>query len=69
MRVTPVQGYFAHKKQPPLGDPAVVLCLGTYGGPRGVGACYERGTPRVQAQGLGSLVLSQVSMERLGRVW
>ena len=26
-------------------DPAVGLCLGPYGVPRGVGVSYERGTP------------------------
>ena len=34
-----------HKKQPPPQDPAVALCLGTYGDARGVGVSYERGTP------------------------
>jgi hypothetical protein len=29
---------------PPV-DPAVALCLGTYGDPRGVSVSYERGTP------------------------
>ena len=32
-----VQGYLAHKKQPPSEDPTVRLCLGTSGGPRGGG--------------------------------
>ena len=40
-----LQGYLAHKKQSPPYDPAVGLCLGTYGDPRRVGVSYERGTP------------------------
>ena len=30
---------------PPPQDPTVALCLGTCGDPRGVGVCYEQGTP------------------------
>ena len=39
-----VQGYLAHKNPPPPQNPTVALYLGTYGGPRGVGVSYERGT-------------------------
>ena len=39
-----IQGYLAHKK-PPAPRTLVGLCLGTYGGPMGVGISYERGTP------------------------
>ena len=42
------QGYLAHKTPPPPWDPTVVLCLGTYGDPRGVGVSYERGIPAAQ---------------------
>jgi hypothetical protein len=45
-----LQGYLAHKKQPPVG-PFIALCLGTYGDPRRVGVFYERCTP-VRGQGL-----------------
>ena len=40
-----LQGYLAHKKQPPPQEPTVALCRGIYGDPRGVGVSYERGTP------------------------
>ena len=40
-----MQGYPAHKKQPPPHDPTVGLCLGPYGGPGEVGVSCERGTP------------------------
>ena len=40
-----IQRYLAHAKTP-AHDPAVGLCLGPYGGPRGGGAIsYERGIP------------------------
>ena len=39
---------------PPL-DPTVGLRLGPYGGPRGVGVSYERGTRVVRAPGPGSM--------------
>jgi len=39
-----VEGYLAHKNPPPY-DPAVALCLGTYGDPRGVDVSYVRLTP------------------------
>ena len=42
-----MQGYLAHKKQ----DPTVALCVGTYGGPMGVGVSYERGTPLAKWKG------------------
>ena len=32
-----LQGYLAHKKQPPPEDPTAGLCLGPYGGPIGGG--------------------------------
>jgi len=32
-----VQGYLAHTDPPPLQDPTVLLCLGTYGDPRAAG--------------------------------
>ena len=40
-----LQGYLAHNTPPPRLDPTVALRLGTYGGPRGGGVSYERGTP------------------------
>ena len=40
-----IQGYLAHKKQPPPQDPTVGLCLGPYGGLREVAISYKRGTP------------------------
>jgi len=40
-----VHGYLAHQKQCPPQDPAVGLCLGTYGGPGGVVVAYEQGSP------------------------
>ena len=40
-----LQGYLTHKNPPPPKDPTIVLCLGTCGGPRGVGVSYGRGTP------------------------
>ena len=40
-----LQGCLAHKKTPTPLDPTVGRCLGPYGGPRGVGVSYERGTP------------------------
>ena len=43
-RVESLQGYLAHKKTHPK-DPTAGLCLGAYGGPRGVAVSYERGTP------------------------
>ena len=36
-------GYLVHKKRLPRRS--LALCLGTYGGPRGVGVSHERGTP------------------------
>jgi len=39
-----LQGYLVHKKAPPPST----LCLGSYGGPRGLGVSYERGTPVLQ---------------------
>jgi len=36
---------FSYGRRTPVEDPAVGLCLGPYGGPRGVGVSYERGTP------------------------
>ena len=32
-----IQGYLAQKKTPPPQGPTVGLCLGPYGGPRGMG--------------------------------
>ena len=40
-----LQGYLAHQNPPPPQDPAVALCPGSYGDPRGVGVSYERGIP------------------------
>ena len=40
-----VQRYLAHTPPPPLQDPTVALCLGTYGDPMGVVVSYERGSP------------------------
>ena len=40
----------SYETAPPQ-DPAVALCLGTYGGPRGVGVSYERGTPPSRGSG------------------
>jgi len=40
-----IQGYIAHNKHFLPQDPAVALCLGTYGDPMGMGISYERGTP------------------------
>ena len=39
-----LQGYVAHKKNIPTQDPTVGLCLGSYGGPRGVSFFYRRST-------------------------
>ena len=39
-----LQGYLAHKKHLPRRT-LQPLCLGTYGGPRGMRVFYERGTP------------------------
>ena len=47
----PIQGYLAHKNPTPSYDPTVALCLGTYGGPMGVGVSYERGTPVRKTRG------------------
>ena len=40
-----LQGYLAHKNQPPPKDPTVGLFSGPDGGSRGSAVCYERGTP------------------------
>ena len=40
-------------RTPPSNDPSVGLCLGTYGGPRGMGVSYEGGKP-ANGQGLTS---------------
>ena len=39
-----LQGHQAHKNRPSPQDTPLAQCLGTYGGPRGVGVSYERGT-------------------------
>ena len=41
----PVQGYLAQENKKPSYDPTAGLYLGSYGGPRGVGVSYERGSP------------------------
>jgi len=40
-----LEGHCSQKKTPPPKDPTVGLCLGSYGGPRGSGVSYGRGTP------------------------
>ena len=53
-----LQGYLARKKPHPprtlLQDPTVGLCVGPYGGPRGGGGSYERGTPVAPFQSIWS---------------
>ena len=50
--VRALQGLRAHNP-PPLQDPTVALCLGTYGGPNGAGVSYERVTPVAAREGGG----------------
>jgi len=41
-------------------DPAVGLCLGPYGGPRGVAVSYQRGTPVSVLEGTGKAILREI---------
>jgi len=56
-----LQGYFAHKKHPPLRLYSSLICLGTDSDPRGVGVSYKRGTPVVPGNSQFSQLLRELT--------
>ena len=51
IKVTLFRGTSLIRSTPPVQDPTVSLCLGTYGEPTGLGVSYEQGTPAARGRG------------------